>query len=531
MSTTGVGSSRPSRTARTLPTCSTRYRVLSSPGRTAMATGCSTWATRTSRTLAARNWAEVAVRAATAVVEGARADVDGAAVVEGAPVDGPAWESGSFPEQAAAARARTRRAAELRASRRMAAIVVGRGQLRSPARADGRSAGAGGEGDAHADQEALDAAVEGVAEAADGVGVLAARVVDAPVLGAAAGGQAVLVVAHDHDQLGPLQQSRRRRLGGDQIQVDAQLGQGGGDRRVGVDGHRAGRDGPDPALGAVGEQGRGHAAADVVGDPEEHDHPGRAWPGPPLAAARHGHQPRRRLRPVPGRRGPRPTRAHFHHRPATSACTYKTPQLRPRFHTDLRRCCQYGHPGPVPRLSAVRGTCCSGPMRRIGVEERRARLGLRHRLAAAARAGVVEAARDLVGLHGTDPASVYLAARARMRDPQVAAVDRALYEDRALVRILGMRRTMFVVPVELMPVVQAACTDAIAVQQRRLLHDMVGRAGMADDPAGWVEELGTVTVKALEASGGATATEVAGYDPHLGLQIVVAEGKPYEGRQ
>src|SRR5215218_7128484 len=133
MSTTGVGSSRPSRTARTLPTCSTRYRVLSSPGRTAMATGCSTWATRTSRTLAARNWAEVAVRAATAVVEGARADVDGAAVVEGAPVDGPAWESGSFPEQAAAARARTRRAAEPRASRRMAAIVVGRGQLRSPA--------------------------------------------------------------------------------------------------------------------------------------------------------------------------------------------------------------------------------------------------------------------------------------------------------------------------------------------------------------------------------------------------------------
>jgi Winged helix DNA-binding domain len=170
-------------------------------------------------------------------------------------------------------------------------------------------------------------------------------------------------------------------------------------------------------------------------------------------------------------------------------------------------------------------------MRRIGVEERRARLGLRHHLAAAARAGVVEAARDLVGLHGTDPASVYLAARARMAVPEVAAVDRALYEDRALVRILGMRRTMFVVPVELMPVVQAACTDAIAVQQRRLLHDMVGRAGMADDPAGWVEELGTVTVKALEASGGATATEVAGYDPRLGLQIVVAEGKPYEGRQ
>jgi hypothetical protein len=170
-------------------------------------------------------------------------------------------------------------------------------------------------------------------------------------------------------------------------------------------------------------------------------------------------------------------------------------------------------------------------MRRIGVEERRARLGVRHHLAATARAGVVEAARDLVGLHGTDPATVHLAAQARMAVPEVAAVERALYEDRELVRILGMRRTMFVEPVELMPVVQAACTDAIAVQQRRLLVDMIGGAGMADDPAAWIEEVETAAVKALEARGGATATEVAQDDPRLAQQIVVAEGKPYEARQ
>jgi hypothetical protein len=170
-------------------------------------------------------------------------------------------------------------------------------------------------------------------------------------------------------------------------------------------------------------------------------------------------------------------------------------------------------------------------MRRIGVEERRARLGLRHHLAATARAGAVEAARDLVGLHGTDPATVHLAAQARMAVPEVAAVERALYEDRALVRILGMRRTMFVEPVELMPVVQAACTDAIAVQQRRLLQDMVGRAGLAADPAAWVEEVGTAALKALAARGEATAAELATDDPRLARQIVMAEGKTYEGRQ
>jgi hypothetical protein len=170
-------------------------------------------------------------------------------------------------------------------------------------------------------------------------------------------------------------------------------------------------------------------------------------------------------------------------------------------------------------------------MRRIGVEERRARLGLRHHLAATARTGAVEAARGLVGLHATDPGTVYLAARARMAEPEVAAVEQALYEDRALVRMLGMRRTMFVEPVELMPVVHAACTQAIAVQERRRLVEMIGKAGLADDPAAWIEEVETVAVEALAARGGATAAEIAQDDPRLAQQIVTAEGKPYEGRQ
>ncbi|MGH3014599.1 MAG: winged helix DNA-binding domain-containing protein, partial [Gaiellaceae bacterium] len=57
-------------------------------------------------------------------------------------------------------------------------------------------------------------------------------------------------------------------------------------------------------------------------------------------------------------------------------------------------------------------------MRTIGVEERRARLARRHRLAPAARLDdPVDIARDLVGLHASDPASVYVSAAARMRTP------------------------------------------------------------------------------------------------------------------
>src|ERR671911_357953 len=133
----------------------------------------------------------------------------------------------------------------------------------------------------------------------------------------------------------------------------------------------------------------------------------------------------------------------------------KTPQPGPRFHADRRECCHFGDTGPVAWLSAVGCGCCSTPMRRFGVDERRARLGLRHHLAVPARTGVVEAAR----------------------------------------------------------------TDAIAVQQRRLLVDMIGRAGMADDPAGWIEDVEKATVKALEARGGANAPQGAKDHPPPAPQI------------
>jgi hypothetical protein len=171
-------------------------------------------------------------------------------------------------------------------------------------------------------------------------------------------------------------------------------------------------------------------------------------------------------------------------------------------------------------------------VRRIDVQERRARLGLRHHLAPAARAaGVVEVARDLVGLHATDPASVFLAAAARMRTPAVEAVERALYEDRLLLRMLGMRRTMFVVPVELAPVVHAACTQAIAVTQRRITVQLLDRSGIAEDPARWLEEVEAATLKALQARGTATATELGEDEPRLRRQVQLAEGKSYASRQ
>ena len=58
---------------------------------------------------------------------------------------------------------------------------------------------------------------------------------------------------------------------------------------------------------------------------------------------------------------------------------------------------------------------------------------------------VVSTVADIIGLHGTDPASVYLSAWARTGASR-ADIEHALYAERALIRMLGMRRTVFVVP-------------------------------------------------------------------------------------
>ena len=115
-------------------------------------------------------------------------------------------------------------------------------------------------------------------------------------------------------------------------------------------------------------------------------------------------------------------------------------------------------------------------MERIGVAQRRARLSVRHHLAPGAQApDVLTATRDLLALHATDPATVYLSAWARVTGHLVPELEKALYDDRVLVRMLGMRRTIFVLPVELAPVVQAACTRAIAVRERRKTEQFLRR--------------------------------------------------------
>ncbi len=171
-------------------------------------------------------------------------------------------------------------------------------------------------------------------------------------------------------------------------------------------------------------------------------------------------------------------------------------------------------------------------VRHITDDERRARLGVRHHLAHSARHDdVVALAGDLVGLHSSDPAAVFLAAAARMRHPgrAVARLESALYDDRTLVRTLGMRRTMFVLPTGDVPMVQAGVTNALVPGERGRVVRLIEEHGIAPDGARWLRRVEAATVAELERRGEATGAELGKAVPGLDEQLAMGAGKTWAG--
>ncbi|MEU3247441.1 MULTISPECIES: winged helix DNA-binding domain-containing protein [unclassified Streptomyces] len=172
--------------------------------------------------------------------------------------------------------------------------------------------------------------------------------------------------------------------------------------------------------------------------------------------------------------------------------------------------------------------------RHIGGAERRARLALRHRLAGAWRAAdPEEVAGSLVALHGTDPATVYLAVGARLAEAgrTVPELDRALYGDRTLVRMHGMRHTVFVLPTELAAVVHASTGLPIAAKARAGLVKDVTAGSDGRLTEAWLAEVEASALAALARRGQATVNELTGDEPRLREQFIYGAGRSYESAQ
>ena len=125
--------------------------------------------------------------------------------------------------------------------------------------------------------------------------------------------------------------------------------------------------------------------------------------------------------------------------------------------------------------------------------------------------------------------TVFLSCWARVRNFDRAELETALYERRALIRMLGMRRTMFVVMVDDAPMLDAACTKALAHGQRRRVIALLEGQGVASDGAAWLRKVERKTLAALEARGEATAAQLTSAVPELAGKLSFGEGKAWAG--
>lgn len=165
---------------------------------------------------------------------------------------------------------------------------------------------------------------------------------------------------------------------------------------------------------------------------------------------------------------------------------------------------------------------------RISDAERRRRIGVRQAVAPAHRLGSVEAVtRAMTVLHATEAATVHLAVAARSEGLDVDDVDRALYDERSIVKQLAMRRTLFVFPRDLLPAAWGSASARVATAERKRVARMVEQAGLADDGAAWLDAARAATLARL-AAGPATTAELRAQVPELAGSVGGDTGKPYD---
>lgn len=168
-------------------------------------------------------------------------------------------------------------------------------------------------------------------------------------------------------------------------------------------------------------------------------------------------------------------------------------------------------------------------MRQVSDEERRARLGRRHAVAPAHRApDAAGATRSVVALHATEPATVHLSLQARVEGLGTGEVDRALHDERSLVRQLAMRRTLFVFPRDLLGAAWGSASARVAATERARLVKDVESAGVAADGARWLDGVRAGVLEVLGAEPeGLTALDLRQRVP--GLEARLGGGATYAG--
>jgi len=125
---------------------------------------------------------------------------------------------------------------------------------------------------------------------------------------------------------------------------------------------------------------------------------------------------------------------------------------------------------------------------------------------------VEEVVESVLVLHATDPATVYLSVLARAPGLTRDDVRTAMYERRDLVRVLAMRRTLFVAGRDDVPVIHAGASLGVARRLRtRLLKELatLPTDPVVPDPPAWLADVER-DVDAVLRSAAATGSTLTG---------------------
>ena len=160
--------------------------------------------------------------------------------------------------------------------------------------------------------------------------------------------------------------------------------------------------------------------------------------------------------------------------------------------------------------------------------QRRHRLVAQHFARASTTAAVVS---SLLALHATDPATVYLSVLARARSLGLPDIRDAMYERRSLVRLMAMRRTMFVVAHGDVPMIHAAASLGVARAMRARLVKQVSTLPtepVIADVESWLAATEAETESALRSMGTATGAELSAAVPGLKTALLPTTDKVYD---
>lgn len=137
-------------------------------------------------------------------------------------------------------------------------------------------------------------------------------------------------------------------------------------------------------------------------------------------------------------------------------------------------------------------------------------------------------AQALGVLHATEASTVHLSVAARTVGVTAVDVDRALYEERTLVKQLAMRRTLFAFPRELLPFTWGSASARVAATERKKIAKDLVVAGETDDPDAWLARAEAL-VREILADGGLPAREIRARCPHIDIRVDSAPGTKWGG--